>query len=152
MAQFDGGPWLDLGGFARMSIFICHATGGRCEDWDPYKGANRVLLQRVRDDSLYDGPPTVRVYRRVRLTVDPPVDERKLAGGAGTYDKLGGVPGWLQGDDAPRSMDGSGNMRFVAQLTTDVVTFDITRGGRAYIYVDPGDTSEKAGYLLWQGA
>src|SRR5690606_14604312 len=63
MAQIDAGPWVDLRGWARMSVFICHATGGRCEDWDPWKGSNKVLLQRVRDDNLYDGPPTVRVYR-----------------------------------------------------------------------------------------
>src|SRR5262249_25570192 len=107
MAQIDGGPWLDLQGFARMSVFICHATGGRCEDWDPWKGANRVVLQRVRDDNLYDGPPTVRVYRRVRLTFAPRLDEgqtmrdardrgqsTKVAYASLKYDKLGGVPVW----------------------------------------------------------
>ena len=35
MAQIDAGPWLDLGKFVRVSVFICYATGGRCEDWDP---------------------------------------------------------------------------------------------------------------------
>ena len=29
MAQFDAGPWLNLQGYERMTLFICHATGGR---------------------------------------------------------------------------------------------------------------------------
>jgi hypothetical protein len=42
-------------------------------------------------------------------------------------------------------------MRMVLQLTTDVVMFDITRGGMAYVFLDPWDASENAGYLLGQG-
>ncbi len=164
MAQLDAGPWLDLQGHARVSVFICHATGGRCEDWDPWKGSNKVLLHRVRDDNLYDGPPTVRVYRRVRLAVDAPVDESELMGLASTqgespkaavdqlrHDKLGGGAVWLHSDDTPKSSAGEGPMRMVLQMTTDVVTFDITRGGMAYVFVDPHDPTEDAGRLLWQG-
>lgn len=164
MAQVDAGPWVDLQGFARMSVFICHATGGRCEDWDPWKGANKVLLQRVRDDSLYDGPPTVRVYRRVRLGISPRVDEAALVRDARErgqstrpvvqslrYDKLGGMPVWLHAEDTPASPTGQGPMRLVLQLTTDIVTFDITRGGMAYVYVDPWDPTEEAARMLWQG-
>jgi hypothetical protein len=164
MAQIDAGPWLDLNGWARMSLFICHATGGRCEDWDPEKGANAVLLQRQRDDSLYDGPPTVRVYRRIPLTADEPIDEAALmrevkenamplrtALESLRHDKLSGGAVWVHQDDTPRSPSGSGPMRLVMQLTTDVVAFDITRGGMAYVFLDPWDTSESAGRLLWQG-
>ena len=164
MAQIDAGPWLKIPGFDRMSLFICHATGGRCEDWDPWKGANRVLLQRVRDDNLYDGPPTVRVYRRVRLTTDPAIDETALMRevrdrgmpmkrvlDALRHDKLGGSPVWLHGDDTPQSTSGRGPMRLALQLTTDVVMFDITRGGMAYVFLDPFDSTEEAGRLLWQG-
>lgn len=164
MAQLDAGPWIDLRGWARMSLFICHATGGRCEDWDPWKGANKVMLQRVRDDNLYDGPPTVRVYRRIKLTADPALDERAVmrdveGGGVALetalqslrHDKLGGGAVWLHGDDTPRSPSGRGAMRMVLQLTTDIVTFDITRGGMAYVFLDPYDDSENAGRMLWQG-
>lgn len=164
MAQIDAGPWVDLQGFARVSVFICHATGGRCEDWDPWKGANRVLLQRVRDDNLYDGPPTVRVYRRVKLGIAPRVDEAQLVRDAKDrgqtvkpvvqslkYDKLGGMAVWLHGDDTPQSPTGQGPMRLLLQLTTDIVTFDITRGGMAYVYVDPWDPTEDAARMLWQG-
>lgn len=164
MAQIDAGQWLDLQGFARMSVFICHATGGRCEDWDPWKGANKVILQNVRDDNLYDGPHTVRVYRRVQLTIDPAIDEARLwrdvkERGAPArrvleslrHDKLGGGPIWLTGEDTPQSRSGRGPMRLALQMTTDVVTFDITREGMAYVFVDPHDPGEDAGRLLWQG-
>ena len=164
MAQLDAGPWLELEGFARMSVFICHATGGRCEDWDPWKGANKVLLQRVRDDNLYDGPPTVRVYRRVRLAVEPPVDETALLREVREqnlpmrrvldslrHDKLGGGPIWLTGDDTPQSPTGKGPMNLAVQMTTELVAFDITRGGMAYVFFDPHEASDEAARLLWQG-
>jgi hypothetical protein len=164
MAQIDAGPWIDLGGWARMSLFICHATGGRCEDWDPWKGANAVVLQRQKDDSLYDGPPTVRVYRRIRLTADPPIDEAALmrdvkdngtplrtALEALRHDKLGGGAVWVHHDDTPQSPTGKGPMRLALQITTDVVAFDITRGGMAYVFLDPWDNSETGGVMLWQG-
>ena len=165
MAQLDAGPWLDLQGYSRLSVFICHATGGRCEDWDPWKGANKVLLQTVKDDNLYDGPHTVRVYRRVQLTIDPAIDEARLWRDVKErgvpprrvleslrHDKLGGGPIWLTGEDAPQCPSEKGPMRLAVQLTTDVVAFDITRGGMAYVFLDPHDRSEDAGRLLWQGS
>jgi hypothetical protein len=164
MAQIDSGPWLDLGGFARMTLFICHATGGRCEDWDPWNGANRVFLHRVRDENLYDGPPTVRVYRRRVLSVDEPIDELALmiqvrekgmpmneALKSLRHDKLSGGAVWLFGDDSPKSRKGDGPMRLVLQFTTEVVAFDITKGGMGYVFIDPFDNSESAGRMLWQG-
>ena len=163
MAQLNAGPWLDLGPWARMTLFICHATGGRCEDWDPFKGSNRVLLQRAVDEALYDGPPTVRVYKRVPLTFNEPIDELELmmkvkeeglsmsdALKSLRHDKLGGGAVWLQGDDTPRSRSGELPMRLLLQLTTDLVSFDITPGGMAYVFFDPNDASEKAAYILWQ--
>jgi len=163
MGQVDAGPWSDLGGWGRATLFICHATGGRCEDWDPFKGANRVVLQHVPDDNLYDGPPTVRVYRRMVLTVDAPSDELELMRRVKDegvpmrgaleeirIDKLGGGAVWLQGDSTPTSSDGSSSMRLVWQLTTDLVAFDITPGGMAYVFVDPRDETADAGCMLWQ--
>jgi hypothetical protein len=164
MAQIDAGGWVDLGSWARMTVFICHATGGRCEDWDPWKGSNRVVLQRTRDDNLYDGPPTVRVYRRVRLIAGPAAPEADIPRSAGAsglsgraaaerlrFDKLGGAPAWLHNDDTPRSRVTQRPMRLVLQMTTSVVAFDITRGGVAWAFLDPDDPSDDAGRLLWQG-
>ena len=163
MMQIDGGAIADLGGYERMSVFICHATGGRCEDWDPYKGANRVILHPEVDEALYDGPPTVRVYRRTLLTTEPPVDELALmrqvkegklamsdALSSLKHDKIGGGAIWLQGEDTPPSRMGEGNMRLVLQFTTDVVSFDITPGGMGYVFIDPNDPSPNAAYFLWQ--
>lgn len=164
MAQVDAGPWVDLGPYKRISVFICHATGGRCEDWDPWKGANRVLLQDRVDDNLYDGPPTVRVYRRTPVAVDSEVHEgdvmarvqaRELAMAEALeqlrVDKLGGGAVWLHSDDTPQSPSGQGRMRLVLQLTTEVVKFDITPGGMGYVFIDPYDPTPGAGRLLWQG-
>jgi hypothetical protein len=163
MAQIDAGPWLDLGKYARMSVFICHATGGRCEDWDPWKGANRVLLHTTKDDALYDGPPVVRVYRRVKLVTDAPIDDAALLSEAkktGTleaattslrHDKLNGLPAWLTGEDTPRSPSTKTRMRLLLQMTTSIVAFDITRGGMAWVFLDPHDETETAAKLLWQG-
>lgn len=163
MAQIQAGPWLDLGGAARMSVFICHATGGRCEDWDPWKGANRVILHSSDDDSLYDGPPTVRVYRRKLLRVEP-LDERALMRKVKhdgypeaeaiemlRQDKVGGYPVWLHGDQTPQSPTGQGKMRLALQMTTRIVSFDITPGGMAYVFVDPFAPGAPTGRLLWQG-
>ncbi|MBN2797573.1 MAG: hypothetical protein JXX28_00340 [Deltaproteobacteria bacterium] len=165
MGQLDAGEWLDLGGYARMSLFICHATGGRCEDWDPWKGANRVILHKEIDNSLYDGPPTVRVYRRVLLAVDPPLDELALmmrvkkdglpmrdALRSLRHDKLGGGAVWLHGDSTPKSVAGQGPMTLALQLTTSLVRFDITPKGMAYVFLDPHDRSPEAGRMLWQGS
>jgi hypothetical protein len=143
MGQFDSGPWLDLGGYERITLFICHATGGRCEDWDPEKGANRVLLQRRRDENLYDGPPTVRVYRRLALATGAPTEEREVPFEA---DKLGGAPRWLSQDATPRS--DAGPMRLVLQISTTLVSFDITASGVAYVFVDPNRAG--VGRMLWQ--
>ena len=164
MMQLEAGDWLDLGSFKRMSVFICHATGGRCEDWDPYKGANTVLLHRESEDDLFDGPPTVRVYRRRLLTVDDPIDElavmikvkeqglpMKDALQELQHDKLGGGAVWLHGDDTPPSRKGEGPMRLLVQFTTDLVGFDITPGGMGYVFIDPLDDTDEAAHFLWQG-
>jgi len=163
MAQLDAGHWLDLGSNKRMSMFICHATGGRCEDWDPWKGANRVMLHSAIDNNLYDGPPTVRVYRRTALTVTRPKDELALmtqvrdqglelaqALQALRHDKLGGGAVWLHGDATPQTSQ-SQPMRLVCQLTTDIVKFDITPSGMAYVFYDD-ESPEGDARLLWQGS
>jgi hypothetical protein len=162
MAQLNAGPALNLGPWQRLTIFICHATGGRCEDWEPFKGANKVLLQATADDDLFDGPPTVRVYRRLLLAADPPTDERELilAGRRANrekeainqlrIDKLGGGPVWLYGDGTPQSPTGRVPMRLVAQITTNIVTFDITPRGLAYVFIDPSDPTVDVGALVWQ--
>ncbi len=163
MGQVEAGEWLDIGPYVRMSMFICHATGGRCEDWDAWKGANRVVLHRDRDDNLYDGPPTVRVYRRVRLGVDAPRDERRLLAAAKEsgvgrrealdqlrVDKLGGAAVWWHRDDTPKGPVSGRKMKLLLQITTRIVTFDITRQGVAYVFRDTADDGEESAVMLWQ--
>jgi hypothetical protein len=163
MAQMDAGPWLDLGYFKRMTVFICHATGGRCRDWEPNGGANRVILHGLLDDDLYDGPAVVRVYRRHMLTIELGVDENVLLakqlelaeGGeealdAISYDKIGGIPAWLY-EAKPSLMSTSPeNCRLVLQMTRDIIPFDITEGGVAYVFFDPSGEAKDGAVMLWQ--
>ena len=67
------------------------------------------------------------------------------------HDKLGGGAVWLQGEDTPQSVVGDGPMRLLMQMTTELVTFDITSGGMAYVFIDPHDTTEEGVRMLWQG-
>ena len=160
MAQINAGPWLDIGPFRRVSVFICHATGGHCEDWDPYKGSNQVVLHREQNEMLFDGPPTVRVYRRFKLSVSPEVDEGptwelpeeecRIAAEAFRYDKMGGEPVWIHWDSTPLGRNGK-PMRLLFQMTTSLVKFDITRDGMAYVFLDESAGPEPQAYLLWQG-
>ncbi len=165
MMQLNAGPHTRLDNFARLTVFICHATGGRCEDWDPWKGSNAVLLHREVDNSLYDGPPTVRVYRKKRLTVEAPTDELQIMNEVKEqgiamrdaltqlrHDKLGGGAVWLTGDMTPQSRHGRGPMRLIWQFTTQLIPFDITPDGIGYVFVDPFDESTDAGVMLWQGS
>jgi hypothetical protein len=160
MAQIEASPEVDLGPWARASVFICHATGGRCEDWDPFRGANKVILHAFGDDTLYDGPPTVRVYRRRALAHDAPQADRTpdfgglfLAGSRSQprrWDKVGGEPAWLHTSHPPPSPTGKGPMRLVLQLTSEIVRFDITEGGMAWVFLDPWAADEPQGRLVWQ--
>jgi len=164
MLQVNAGEHLNLGGHKRMSVFICHATGGRCEDWDPWVGSNQVILHDTLDDNMHDGPPTVRVYRRKRLTLDPVQDEHELMEKVKSqglamvealhqmkHDKLGGAAVWLTGEATPQSRSGPGPMRMLMQFTTDVIPFDITAKGMGYVFIDPHDDSTNAAVMLWQG-
>jgi len=146
-----------------MSLFICHATGGACEDWDPLKGANRVLLHEDADDSLYDGPPTVRIYRRVLLGMGTRVDEKSKVrsvaasggdeaaiGSALRYDKVGGYPAWHGRDQTPRVASGAEPMRLVLQLTPSLVGLDITSTGVLWVFIDAAEGAPGGARMLWQ--
>lgn len=159
MAQMDAGPWLDLGEYQRLSVFICHATGGHCEDWDPFKGSNTVLLQGEKNNTLFDGPPTVRVYRRVMLTardlaIEPDfnslVEEEDTRRESFRYDKIGGQPVWITHSLGPVDRDGE-TLPLLMQITTHLVKFDITSSGMAYVFFDARSGRDSRAYLLWQG-
>ena len=66
------------------------------------------------------------------------------------HDKLGGFGAWKGEDPTPDSLVGEGKMRLLAQLTTQIVTFDITRRGVLFVFIDPQDRSPEAAKMLWQ--
>ena len=163
VGQFNAGGVVDLGPYQRMTLFMCHATGGACEDWDPVKGANRVVLHEEQDDVLYDGPPTVRIYRRVVLGSGAGVDEKArvrsvVASGAGEsaigaalrYDKVGGYAAWHGRDQTPRLSVDADPMRLVLQLTPRFVGLDITESGVLWVFIDTADGAPGGARMLWQ--
>ena len=159
MAQIDAGPWLDLGYFKRITLFICHATGGRCRDWEPFGGANKVVLHGLLDDDLYDGPATVRVYKRKVLTVDEGLDEVAINGAneeaeaarcAIRYDKVGGQPAWLYPAQLPVLQGPADETRLVVQLSQDIVRFDITDGGLAFVFFNAAGGDKNSAVMMWQ--
>jgi hypothetical protein len=162
VVQLDAGAWLDLGFYKRLTVFICHATGGRCRDWEPFSGANRVLLHGLIDDDLYDGPATVRVYPRRPLAIGPAFDEQALLAHSTEdpesyerfkpirYDKVGGAPAWLYEEDVPKLSGQPEETRMVLQMTRAIVPFDITDGGVAYVFFNPSGEVSQAAALLWQ--
>ena len=143
-------------------MFICHATGGRCKDWEPFTGANRVLLNGLLDDDLYDGPATVRVYPRRPLTIGPALDEQLLLSHSKDdpdscdrllpirYDKIGGGPAWLYEGEVPKLTGDPAETRMILQMTRAIVPFDITDGGIACVFFNPSGEASEAAALLWQ--
>lgn len=163
LGQFNAVDGLDLGPYRRMSLFICHATGGSCEDWEPRKGSNRVLLHETLDDNLYDGPPTVRIYRRALLGAAGAADEKSIvrsvaASGGGEaaisaalrYDKLGGYPAWYGRDQTPHVHRDAEPMRMVLQLTPGLVGLDITPTGVLWVFIDASEGAPGGARMLWQ--
>jgi hypothetical protein len=161
LAQIDAGSWLDLGFYKRLTVFICHATGGRCRDWEPFEGSNCVLLHGLIDDDLYDGPATVRVYSRRPLAIEVAVEEGKLLAHSGEenpfkrlrpirYDKIAGEPAWLYKGQVPAMEGNPSETRLVLQMSREIVPFDITDGGMAYVFFNPSGGSKDGAVMLWQ--
>ena len=163
VGQFNAGAGLQLGSYRRISLFMCHATGGACEDWDPTKGSNQVLLHTEIDDRLYDGPPTARIYRRVILGAAERVDEKSTVrsvaaaggdeaaiGAALRYDKFGGYPAWRGRDQTPYVAENGEPMRLLLQLTPGLVGLDITENGVLWVFIDSAEGSPAGARMLWQ--
>jgi hypothetical protein len=158
LGQFNHSEHFSLGIYRRASLFICHATGGNCEDWRHDNGANALILSRFVDHELDDGPETVKVYHRIELTTSAPVDESVLRVEGGLKgvratalrahidgSKLGGFPIWRTPRAAPEGKNGP--MRFLGQLGTEILPFDITAGGMLFLFMDD---DEGLGAVLWQ--
>ncbi len=163
LAQLEAGAWLQLGHFARMSVFSCQATGQRCTQSIETSLVHAVLLHSESSDELLDGPATARVFPRVLLAVAEAIDERELWHDAQQRghsandmlrklraDKLGGGAVWLQRDQAPVSPTGLGNMRLVLQMTTHLSAFGWPGKGLGYVFVDPHQPEAERGVFLWQ--
>jgi hypothetical protein len=112
---------LPLRDHVAISLFVCENPDGLCEAWDPDLGANAALLITAAaaaappaDPAPATVVPPERIWYEPVFEPDPDandnVDDPPAVG------KVGGYPGWLQGDDTPNCADCQQEMRFVAQI------------------------------------
>jgi hypothetical protein len=114
-------------------IFMCRGKfddRGRleCETWDPYAGANAVLLQSglvasmraVCPPSFPDFVVTSSRCREPLVDTSDPDTEESLLEAVSESTKIGGVPAWLQRSEDPSCPACGGSMRFVAQLNAEL--------------------------------
>ncbi|MBK6461197.1 MAG: WGR domain-containing protein [Myxococcales bacterium] len=134
-AHADGLPLVK---HAALMAFVC--GGEMCECWDAEMGANKLLLRTAKDlaKGTLEAPPKgaevakamVFAYRDI-FEVDAELEPD--AAGPETCDKIGGYPGYRQGDEVPTCPTCEAPMGFVAQLNEHDLNF--TGGGMAYIFL-----------------
>ncbi|MEU0275778.1 hypothetical protein [Streptomyces sp. NPDC006307] len=102
---------LDLG---VISVFLCQNDPGMWDDWDATAGANRAFVFTgplsaatvpAEGDTLLGAVTALRPHH----PADTPTAEPVLG-------RLGGEPGWLQGDETPGCPSCSTPMTFTAEL------------------------------------
>jgi predicted DNA-binding WGR domain protein len=149
---------LPLKKHAGLALFMCdgEVSRGSCDTFDPYSGANAVLLlsrEALTRPPLKRHPPgemaTSKVLSRrgflYREVLDPePTDEENSRA---MHDKVGGYPGWLQGVETPKCRKCRKRMSFVAQLEDQAGELNFGDSGEGYLFVCP---EEHEGRFLWQ--
>ncbi|MEU1623022.1 hypothetical protein ABZ479_37720 [Streptomyces sp. NPDC005722] len=94
-------------GDGAVAVFLCQNDPGMCEDWDP------AAVTALRPVPAGGGAP-----------------ERALG-------RLGGEPGWIQGDETPHCPSCTATMTFTAQLeegTDHTTSANFGGGGRGYVF------------------
>jgi len=141
-----------------LSLFMCQADPGQCEEWDADEGGNAAFVFEIADGlapvTPPDGETTLRGHWGGRVERRA-VDEAALGEFETAYDvarsawaaehgrrrdvlgALGGEPAWIQGDETPACDDCDEEMTFAAQLEEgpDYATAMSFGGGCAYAFV-----------------
>ncbi|CAL9585176.1 hypothetical protein [Streptomyces sp. enrichment culture] len=117
-----------------IAVFLCQNNPGLCDDWDATAGANRAFV--------FDGPlsaATVPAEGETRLGAvtalrphpdGTPAEEPVLG-------RLGGEPGWLQGDETPACPSCATRMTFTADLEEGAefeTSANFGGGGLGYVF------------------
>lgn len=144
------GAALDLTPYEAIYVFQCDNPFFRCRPFDARSGANTVIAQRsasepftppeqkgaVIRERLLALAPTQEDNEALSIDVDSATPEQiqkyEQAQEEAPSSKLGGVPIWMQGPDAPTCCGRP--MTFVAQL--DGATWDLPfgDGGAGYVF------------------
>lgn len=164
--QFIGQIALDPLGFeGAMAYLFMEGDDGAGDTWVPDGGANAVIIQpsdaplSINTKPLTDGTPlyevtpvpkgNVREKQNFHYSVSLHTEEDKELelGDEGYWNKIGGVPHWVQGDETPTD----GDWLLLLQLDSNRVPFEINFGdaGVGYAFIS---TDGKRGKFLWQCA
>jgi len=140
---------------AGLAVFMClnEETAGCCETFEPFAGANAVLLLSEKEmksrprhqPPANASPPVERLAIRYQRTFEPDPISEDIHGELD--DKVGGYPVWYQQEHVPKCPSCGVAMRFVAQLNEVAEPLNFGGGGVAYLFLCP---DEHGGAVLWQ--
>ncbi|MEV6740760.1 hypothetical protein AB0N14_28955 [Streptomyces sp. NPDC051104] len=130
-----------------VAVFFCQNDPGMCDDWDATAGGNHAFLFSGNLSPAAvpaEGETLLGAITALRLhPADVPTEERVLG-------RVGGEPGWLQGDETPDCPSCTTPMAFTAELQEGydfAASANFGGGGRGYIFTcQPCDEAA----FLWQ--
>lgn len=146
-----------------------------CETWDPFSGANKVIIQEsIHDTVLLSRQSEYPDYSAtLEHVLEPLIDtsdnelSNELVASVHEATKLGGVPAWLQGNKTPLCPTCHGPTKLVAQFNaaldgnlpadpaewvSDAFKFFHFGGddGIGYLFICQDECSPDSGAFLWQ--
>lgn len=117
-----------------VAVFLCRNDPGMCDDWDAAAGANGAFLFRgdlVPAAVPGEGETLFGAVTALRHHPDDVPTEEPVLG------RLGGEPGWLQGDETPDCPSCALRMAFTAELEEGddfATSANFGGGGRGYVF------------------
>ncbi|MBZ4376923.1 hypothetical protein [Corallococcus sp. AS-1-6] len=159
---------LDLAPHASVHVFQCENPDTTCFRWDPEEGANAAVPVMAGAPSVSAPPGPVKPYAEWTLGFAPATEDTEAlsvdvneateeqllaldrAQEEAPESKVGGVPGWLNGEATPECCDAP--MRFVAQLAAMPFGLDFGDNGRGYLFRCTREDCVRPFRFLTQGA
>jgi hypothetical protein len=166
--------------YAMAYIFMCPGKFDErgwldCETWEPFSGANKVIIQEYSDDMIAVSRTSEYPDYSIELirASEPNIDttdysfSEELLTSVYEATKLGGVPTWLQDNETPICPNCHKPMTFVAQFVAELdgmlpgdprkrkekdYKFFHFGGddGIGYLFICQDECSDKCSVFLWQ--